>query len=124
MGDDRAYEAFLASFQTDPVAPVQTWPGPGGSNPLDDLRRYAEILKQLPARPARIEVSDLAYAALRTVAAESPIEMTWSNPLFRQTGGVPVFIDKDLPVGAWRMLDVDGNVIREGTMLPDTGERR
>lgn len=71
-----------------------------------------------PFRIARMEAGKDVLDQLKTAArpegasAESP----WPPPLSALLG-VPVVVRDDLEPGAWRFIDRDGQVLKEGTLL-------
>jgi hypothetical protein len=80
---------------------------------------WDEMLALLPDPdrpvPARLEAGWIVAAHLRTTAKPAPPHWTSLGDL----GGIPVVVDPDLPVGAWRIVDHDGNVMAEGNMFQD-----
>lgn len=78
----------------------------------------AQLRELLPAsgRPpiARIEVGILAYACLK--ARSAPPENPWPQAIPPQLLGVPLVMSGGMDPAAWRILDRDGNVIKEGAL--------
>lgn len=89
------------------------------------LARLQELARALPEPPrvARFEVGQAMLDALKAAARpeDSPPEDPWRPagwtppPPVGVAYGVPVVLCEDLEPGAWRAIDRDGEIIREGT---------
>ncbi|MEU4578954.1 hypothetical protein [Nonomuraea sp. NPDC023979] len=99
--------------------------GPGETS-ADILARIQD-LRHLPEPPpvTRIEVGSLMHEWLKATARPPwglPRDNPWRPdgwtppPPIRALFGVPVVLREDLDPGAWRAIDRDGNVMKEGAL--------
>lgn len=92
----------------------------------DILARIQALRRSLPEPPpvARVEVGSFMLEWLKV--AGRPDALPGENP-WRPDGwtppppigalfGVPVVLNEDLDPGAWRAIDRDGNVMKEGAL--------
>lgn len=101
------------------TAPLAAPPREDGRTMLDDIRDLSQRIMQDPydqPLPARIEVDNVALAALRTLAVERT-RPPWAG-VIGDPFGIPIHINPDLPRGGWRVIDSDANVLNEGTVVP------
>lgn len=92
----------------------------------DILARIQELARNLPEPPpvARLEVGQVMLDWLKATAhpEDAPPENPWRPlgwtppPPCGSLFGVPVVLNEDLEPGAWRAIDRDGNVMKEGTL--------
>ena len=89
---------------------------------LDFTRRY--IPRDPDDRPGSIRAAGATYAAL--VARLRPLLDGWGAPgQPHQLTGLPVTVDESLPAGAWRVVAVSGDIIRDSRSVNDpNGGRR
>lgn len=84
---------------------------------------YAEMLALLDQLPppetvvARVECGEFAAITMRLLPRAERKPWEPAAPLF----AVPVVINRDLPLWAWRALNSDGDVLQEGEIGQPTG---
>lgn len=104
----KAFGAALRAAQPKPP------PVPTIEHVLDVARRLADR-----PQPGRIEVGTLAYAALKarfTPEGAPPENPYRSLAISTSLYGVPLMTRGSMDPDAWRLLDTDGHVIKEGTL--------
>lgn len=87
---------------------------------VDEVLQYARSLPA-PPRAAYAEVGGLVWADLkdRYRPEDAPPENPWAGlPSLPASSlyGVPIYVRQHMDLTAWRIVDRDGNVIREGTL--------
>jgi hypothetical protein len=99
------------SYANDPADRSTTTPPLGHPISAEALAAYA---RDLPAPPPirRLEVGPGVVDGLRT---HVPAPLTLPDPVALLTG-IPIVETKGLEPGAWRLLDGDDRVIREGVL--------
>lgn len=83
----------------------------------DIVKLYQDLPERTEPHPARIYVGELAWERFKAVGTPAGWGVRFGLGL-DQMLGLPVNIDGAMPALGWRVVDRDGNVIREGLLSP------
>lgn len=84
---------------------------------FDAMRRLNSLIEPYLPLPAKVEMHPFAiHALLRVVPTFERPTWPWEPAPIGALMGIPLVPKVDMPVGAWRILDRDGGVLREGVV--------